>query len=323
MTIATGCGGDSTDTPTPIANLPTIALPAEDQANSSNTAESEVTEVQPTPTETPIPATATPVPTPTPILVALVNEQPILLSEYEIELERYRSGQEALGIEVEPNYEERVFMALVEKAIITTTALENNISITGDMVEARLAELVDIAGGQENYDAWLVANQISAEEFPSVIAFEMLTDEVELLVTADVPYATDQVRASYIALADQALADALLGQIQNGADFAALAQAYSLDQTTASNGGDLDFFSSLLVPELETAAFSLEIGEVSDVITVQHSNGQISHYIIKVTERENDRPLTDEQRSTLLKERFENWLVEQLTTAEVIRFETQ
>lgn len=314
--LFSGCGQLNSGEPEPV---PTTANLVSEDAVAPTTIEAAQPTEPPLPTPTPPPPT--PVPTPTPPLAALVNGRTILLQDYQTELQRYEQGQLALGQSPVEGYTERVFMALVEQTIIRESAAANGISISQEMIDARVNEMIDVAGGQENFEAWLSANQMTAEEFPEVIAYEMLTDEVELFVTADVPYAVPQVRASYLEVADAALAQSILDQIQNGADFAALAQAYSLDQTTAPNGGDLGFFDSLLVPELEAAAFSLEIGAVSDVITVQHSNGQTSHYIITVTERDEGRPLTDEQRSVLLKEKFESWLFEQLSQAEIVRFE--
>lgn len=55
-------------------------------------------------------------------------------------------------------------------------------------------------------------------------------------------------------------------QIAEGGDFAALAKANS-DCPSGASGGDLGFFGKgQMVPEFETAAFNMEIGQTSDVI---------------------------------------------------------
>ena len=271
------------------------------------------------PTATAVPPT--PVPSPTPPLTALVNSRPILLADYENALLRYEQGQAAVGLTPPENYREEVFISLVKRSIIEQAAAENGITIPDEVVESRINEMISDASSQENFDAWLAANQLTPEEFPQIIRAEILADEVEMLITADVPYEVEQVRASYIQVADEELARSILAQVQNGADFAALAQAYSLDPTTANIGGDLGFFHTLLVPELQEAAFSLEIGGVSNVISVPSGTGQVYHYIITVTEKDSSRPLEEEQRSIMLIERFESWMLDQLARAEIVRFD--
>ena len=81
----------------------------------------------------------------------------------------------------------------------------------------------------------------------------------------------DQVRAAHILRSsdgrgkEAALKEIedLKAQLDDGADFAELARANS-DCPSGSQGGDLGSFGrGAMVPEFETAAFALEVGEVS------------------------------------------------------------
>lgn len=66
-----------------------------------------------------------------------------------------------------------------------------------------------------------------------------------------------------------------------GADFATLAKESSADPGSASQGGDLGFFErGRMVPEFETAAFSLAIGQLSEPV-----ESQFGFHIIRVTEK--------------------------------------
>ncbi len=86
----------------------------------------------------------------------------------------------------------------------------------------------------------------------------------------------EQVRASHILIksdkddaAAKAKAEALLKQVKSGADFAALAKKNSEDEGSAKNGGDLDYFGrGRMVKEFEDAAFSLQPGQMSDVVKI-------------------------------------------------------
>lgn len=62
-------------------------------------------------------------------------------------------------------------------------------------------------------------------------------------------------------------AEELLAALQQGADFAALAQQHSEDTSTAPSGGDLGLFGrGQMVPPFEAAAFALEVGQLSPLV---------------------------------------------------------
>ena len=99
----------------------------------------------------------------------------------------------------------------------------------------------------------------------------------------------EQVRASHILLKTEGKDDAavkkqaedLLAKVKAGANFAELATKHSQDEVSAAKGGDLDFFGKgKMVPEFDTAAFSLAPGQISDLVKTQYG-----YHIIKVTEK--------------------------------------
>ncbi len=99
----------------------------------------------------------------------------------------------------------------------------------------------------------------------------------------------EQVRASHILLKTEGKAEAdvrakaeeILKQARAGADFAALARKYSEDESNASDGGDLDYFSrGRMVSEFENAAFALQKDQISDLVKSPYG-----FHIIKLTDR--------------------------------------
>ena len=278
----------------------------------------------------PAPATAVPPtpipPTPTPQLAALVNGQPVLLADYEKELARYEQAQAELGVaagEGAADYRAIVLDALIERELIAQAAAVQGVAVAPAAVDARLADLRAIVGEEADFAAWLARNQWTEAEFRAALAVEMLTEQMVVAITADVPYDAEQARARYLQVDDPALAASLLEQMRAGADFAALAQQHSLDRVTAQNGGDLGFFArgSLLVPEVETAAFSLQPDQVSEVIAAPNpATGQTTYYLVQLIERDPNRALTADLRYQLLQAAFESWLAAQWSQATITRF---
>ena len=99
----------------------------------------------------------------------------------------------------------------------------------------------------------------------------------------------EQVHASHILLKtegkDEAAvkkqAEDLLAKIKAGANFEELARKNSQDDASAVKGGDLDFFNKgQMVPEFDTAAFSMQPGQLSDLVKSTYG-----YHIIKVTDK--------------------------------------
>ncbi|UCF09709.1 MAG: peptidylprolyl isomerase [Candidatus Bipolaricaulota bacterium] len=112
----------------------------------------------------------------------------------------------------------------------------------------------------------------------------------------------EQVQASHILVEDRALAEDLRQQLITGADFAALAEAHSIDTGSASQGGFLDWFGrGQMVPEFEEAAFSLDIGAISHIVETQ-----FGFHILTVSDRREARtPTLDEIRDQVLEDATE------------------
>ncbi|MDH5757532.1 MAG: peptidylprolyl isomerase [Nitrospinota bacterium] len=79
----------------------------------------------------------------------------------------------------------------------------------------------------------------------------------------------------------KAKAEAILKKLKGGADFAETAKAESDDKGSGANGGDLGFFAQAdMVPEFGEKAFSMNPGELSDLVKTQ-----FGYHIILVHEK--------------------------------------
>ena len=94
---------------------------------------------------------------------------------------------------------------------------------------------------------------------------------------------SERRRAQHILVESEELANDLLDQINQGADFAELAKANSEDSSSSEEGGDLGFFEKeLMGAEFDEAAFAMNIGDVSDVVATDYGY----FHIIKLTDIE-------------------------------------
>ncbi|MBI5183159.1 MAG: peptidylprolyl isomerase [Nitrospinae bacterium] len=106
----------------------------------------------------------------------------------------------------------------------------------------------------------------------------------------------------------------VLKRIHNGEDFIELAKIYSEDSSTSS-GGDLGFFKKgTMAAPLEKVAFSLKVGEISDLVRTKYG-----FHIIKVEgKKESAHKPIDEAMEGIrnkifadkIKERYDTWIAE-------------
>lgn len=91
---------------------------------------------------------------------------------------------------------------------------------------------------------------------------------------------TTYVKASHLLVKTEEEAKKLKEEIANGKDFGQVAQEVSLCPSGA-NGGDLGYFTKgQMVKEFEDAAFSMEVGQVSDPIKTQ-----FGYHLIYLTDK--------------------------------------
>lgn len=157
--------------------------------------------------------------------------------------------------------------------LVTVSILEGKFDITDEEIDQRFEQIKRDAG--ESFQDTLDMQGISEDEFKELVKQSLLK---EALFAEDIEITDEQieqyyenmkkeVHARHILLEEEELANDLKAQLDDGADFEKLAKEHSID-TSASNGGDLGFFSigKLVGPEFENVAFALEVGEISDIV---------------------------------------------------------
>ena len=114
----------------------------------------------------------------------------------------------------------------------------------------------------------------------------------------------------------RAKAEEVKGQLQNGADFAALAREYSQDPGSAEQGGDLGCLGQgETVPSFEEALFNAEQGEVVGPVETE-----FGYHVIEVTEireqstqplEEVEAQISEQLSADIQAQEFSSWIQKQ------------
>ena len=87
----------------------------------------------------------------------------------------------------------------------------------------------------------------------------------------------NKIKCSHILVEKQSQAIAILDRIKQGEKFGKLAKELSIDSGSAKRDGSLGYFGrGKMVKEFENAAFSLEVGKISEPTKTQYG-----YHIIK------------------------------------------
>jgi peptidyl-prolyl cis-trans isomerase C len=183
-------------------------------------------------------------------------------------------------------------------------ALPDDVLLQGILEQLIQQEIVataardDLSGairiGLENEErAYVAAMSLEA------IAMQDISDE-ELQAEYDAQFGdvepAMEYNASHILVETREEAEALIEELENGADFAELAREHSTGPS-GPNGGQLGWFGpGMMVPSFEEATFALEVGEVSAPVETRFG----WHVIILNETREQAAPSLEEVRFDLV-----------------------
>ncbi len=148
----------------------------------------------------------------------------------------------------------------------------------------------------------------------SMIEAEVLREKLAEAMGKEIPTTGEQVRARHILLKDEETALATLARLNDGEDFAKVAEDVSEDAVTKEKGGELGWFpedgGSLVPTEVAAAAFAVQ---GTGVITgpVKSFRG---YHIIEVEERDPNHPFDEYTLRIRQQQAFDEWLQAQVNS---------
>jgi len=259
-------------------------------------------------------------PTPEPPLAALVNGQPVYLSDYEREASLSSRGIDPNSAEGQENLARArawVLNVMIEQVLTEQTAAAEGVVVSDADVDAYVQVMVEENGGDEAYRAKLAEWGETYEDAWKEVRAQLIGMAMAQRVVDRVPTTAEHVHARHILVDNPTEAERILAQLQGGADFAALAQSYSQDTSTRESGGDLGFFPRgiLMAPEVEEAAFALQPGQFSGVVS-----SALGYHVVQVVERDPAGPVSPENLRLMQDRAVQEWVEWLWAQASVERF---
>lgn len=246
-------------------------------------------------------------------VLARVNGEDIARQQFESEYARRQAQSEAADLNA---LAATVMDTLIEQTLIKQAAANLGLSIPPEEIEAEIASNREMIGGEDAWQAWLVTNGYTEEEYRTEILPNSLLTPLVVGAVTQVPDMVNEVHARHILVSTEAEARDVLTRLQNGEDFAALAAEVSNDVTTRNQGGDLGWFiaETLTTPELARVALQLQPGQVAGPVTTI-----LGYHIIQTLEV-NQRPAEPAEQAQIIQTQFEDWLDQQYASATIERY---
>ncbi len=211
--------------------------------------------------------------------------------------------------------------SLITKELVNQEAEKANITITDQDLTQEVNEIKKQFPSEEQFNMMLAQSGMTMDQLKAELKTNAQIRKIlgpQIKITEDEmkkyfdehkdSYATpEQVRASHILVKTKEEADAILKELQNGADFAKLAKEKSQDPGSKDKGGDLGFFPrGQMDPAFEEAAFGLNKGELSGAVKSQYGY----HIIKTVDKKAATTPTYEEKKEDVRKELFDQKLSE-------------
>ncbi|MDO4710589.1 MAG: peptidylprolyl isomerase [Peptostreptococcaceae bacterium] len=264
-------------------------------------------------------------------------------------------GEDIWSYEVEPGitfrerFASQILDLIIMQEIVYQDAGSKNLRATEEEVQSENDAYMDIVNKDPEYSEFLKKNNIDEtfikEHLTRALTHNRYAEDIQskIEITKEQAkeyydsnpdkFTNNKVRASHILfslkegkepLSDQEKAEKLkkaeeiLAKARSGEDFAKLAEENSEDPGSAISGGDLGFFSpGAMVKEFNDKAFSMEVGEISDIIETE-----FGYHIIYLTDKDQSMipfdTIKDELISQLKQDQYKEKMEELKKASKII-----
>jgi peptidyl-prolyl cis-trans isomerase SurA len=245
-------------------------------------------------------------------VVAVVDNEIIMQSELQFQVSLVAS-QRKISPET-PGLKSQVLKAMIEDKLVYAQANIDSITVTDEEVDNRInyqiqmftqqygsKEKVEQAYGmsiekikrelRDDVKKNVMVQKLQEKNFSGIDASRREVEEFYYKYKDSIGVIPDKVKLSHIYRNPKSsneqkqkyydITKGILDSINHGTDFSIMAKRYSQDPASAVNGGDLGFVKrGVFYPEFESAAFALNIGQISNII-----ESPAGYHIIQLLEK--------------------------------------
>jgi len=249
-------------------------------------------------------------------IIAVVDNEIILESELVSQAQMY-AMQQRVDQRRMPELKEQLLESMINKRLLLAKAVRDSIIVSDSEVQQELdrqlqeferhygslSEVADQMGMsvprlrremRDDIRKELMVQRLQSQKFQRMSVSRREVRDFYERYRNELPPVPEQVEVAHIFMIPEedetvrqrayARAEELRDRALAGEDFAELAREYSADSGTANRGGDLGWVRrGLFVPEFEEKAFSMQSGEISEVVETQ-----FGLHVIKLDERRGD-----------------------------------
>jgi len=254
-------------------------------------------------------------------IAVVVGKEIVLRSEIENHVRNYLI-QNKINAQAQPqivaSVREKTVESLIEQKLMLAQAEIDTITVDPEMldqrVDQRIRYLTDQVGSEDQLEKTfkasmkkirkdtrkilgeqLLVEQVRRQRFSTIRISKREVEEFYKHYEDSLPQIKESVEISHIlklvSASENAKVEAyekmsdIKSQLDNGANFEELASVHSQDPASKKRGGDLGLISrGDFVKEYETVAFSLNDGQISDIV-----ESQFGFHIIKMVERRGEK----------------------------------
>ena len=234
--------------------------------------------------------TATPISTLTETVVLNVNGVERTMGEMVDRAKALVVSQVEAGVQPKiPNVPFEVLTRLVDEELLIQGAPLLGVTVTRDDVDGEI------------------------DTYRQIVRTKTLRSQIREIVGQNVPSLEESVYVHWIWVSDETVASEVVGRLEAGEEFDALAREYNQDTVWADHDGEVGWVPRGAFFELEEALFSIEHGVVSSPL-----RSRAGVYILKVTDGPEIVEVNDNMKEVLKTRALENWLDEQRESNNIV-----